>query len=218
MRKFFEIFDSETPKIIKIFSIIAYILSLSAFFVHTRSVYIKWHSEPDIAQNDRLVPASEVPAPAITICPPNAFKSGFINYTDYYMRQKDPDEKLKIKLSESEQNYLAATIQVCAPNAAKSALNYTQNRTERNIVKLLDQSALALDEIFLACIFKSVYSSCKKFLNKVITDDGICFSFNMQGYSSIFHENVISSDFDFYRRTEIAKSLESDELKNVTEM
>lgn len=132
------------------------------------------------------------------------------------MRQKDPDEKLKLSLSVNEQNYLAATIQICAPNAAKTALNYTQNRTEKNIVKLLEQSAFDLDEIFLACIYKSVYGDCKKFFNKVITDDGICYSFNMQGYNEIFKLDVISEDFDYFKRKTIAKSLESEEFKNVS--
>lgn len=81
-KKFAKTFDSETPKVIRVLTFFAYFLSLIAFFVHTRSVFIKWNSDPDIAQNDQLIPATEIPAPAITICPPNAFKSGCVNYTD----------------------------------------------------------------------------------------------------------------------------------------
>jgi hypothetical protein len=144
------IHDKKTPKIVKFTWLLAYILSLIAFLIQTRSAFIKFYIQPDISQNDRLVSAVEVPAPALTICSPVPMKAGFTNFTDFYLRIR---EKENISLSEREKNYLAPLMQVCAPLHVAKFKNYTQNRTERNVVKLLKES-FDEENIFTTCGFK----------------------------------------------------------------
>lgn len=202
------IFEKETPILVKLFWIFAYTISITAFYIQTQGVFVKYYSKPDIAQIDNLISAIEIPAPALTICPPLVLRSGFANYTDLFLRERDPELKNSINLTIKEQNYMAAMMQACTPDTARQLLNYTKDRTEYHIVKLLTDASFDLEDMFLHCEYKEVKYDCKKFLNRILTDGGFCFTFNMQGYDAIFNEEVISSDFASYKRKEIAKSLE----------
>lgn len=85
-----------------------------------------------------------------------------------------------------------------------------QKRTQKNISKLLRDSSLDVNDLFAACRFKKNYIKCEKILNRVLTNNGYCYTLNMQGYHTIFNENTISTDFDSYMRRNISKSADSE--------
>jgi amiloride-sensitive sodium channel len=88
-----------------------------------------------------------------------------------------------------------------------------------DIFQVINESSLTIDETFYSCEIKfdeKKFRNCSKMLNRIVTDFGICYSFNMQGFKTIFNHKVIHDDFQSYRRTKIAKSLIDEELYNQT--
>jgi amiloride-sensitive sodium channel len=51
---------------------------------------------------------------------------------------------------------------------------------------------------------------CEKIVNRVLTDNGMCYTYNMQDYDVLFDEASISSDFDSYKQLKVATSLAMD--------
>ena len=106
-----------------------------------------------------------------------------------------------------EQNYIASNIHACSPDLSMSLKRHVQNRSENNIVKLLNESFLTLNEAIINCGFKGYVTNCSYIFNRVLTDRGFCYSFNLQSFDTIFNQKIISEDFHSYKRTNIRKSM-----------
>lgn len=48
---------------------------------------------------------------------------------------------------------------------------------------------------------------CEKMINRVLFDTGLCFTYNIQGFNTIFRKKTISKDYNLYKRKKIAKAL-----------
>jgi len=117
------------------------------------------------------------------------------------------DSKANLHLSIEDQNYLASNIHACNPESAGSLKNNVMNRTNNNIIQLLNKSSLILPEVLLNCAYQSIVLDCSYVFNRVLTDRGYCYSFNLQGFNTIFNEKIISEDFHSYKRSNVRKSM-----------
>lgn len=202
--------SDESQKSFRIFWIFAFIFSIAGLGYYAYGVYMKWNIEPDIGLTVRMRPMREIPFPAITICAPLFARDNMANFSRFYAEYTSTNGKILPELSPEEQNYLSANIQACTPTSASMIEKSCSNRTEKNIPKLLRESSLKVPELFAACRFKKNYMKCEKMLNRVLTNNGYCYTLNMQSYQTIFNENVVSSDFDSFKRKKIAKSFDKE--------
>lgn len=130
----------------------------------------------------------EIPFPAVTICSENKATGNEIdlamvlgddrgNFTD--------EEILKLK----------ALYQVC-DFSDNDRLNLILNQSESrsDVLSTLDELTSPLVEMFDRCRYGSQkLSKCEKLFSKVITDEGICYTFNMLDASDLFEEKMDSS-------------------------
>jgi amiloride-sensitive sodium channel len=194
------IVDKSTKKITKILWIISILLSICGLIYYTRISYFKLTLMPEITLSSKVTLAREIPFPALTICT-STFPRDMdtILHPDVIIRRKDDHD-----LTPHEQSHFAASIQFCGPpSLAEKVAPKFRNRSETNIVKLLRNQTF-YDEIDI-CEFRTLKIDCSKIINQVMTGLGKCWSYNLQGFSSIFNENVISDDFDFYKRKNLSK-------------
>lgn len=201
--------DSSRKLSIRIFFSIAFFCSILGLGYYAYGVYNKWSNEPDIEVTIKLKAMRDIPLPAITICSPLFLRDNLANYSKFYAEYQAENGKVIPKLTISEQNYLAAGVQACAPKSAGMALKACQDRTDKDIVKLLDESSHQVNEALAACKFKQNYIECENMLNRVLTNNGFCYTMNMQGYHTIFTDKL-SSDFDSYKRNKIRKSFDKE--------
>lgn len=204
--------EDESQKSFRIFWILAFLASIVGLGYYAYGVYMKWSIEPDIGLTLRMRPMREIPFPAITICSPLFARDEMANFSRFYAEYSEKSGKILPFLTPDEQNYLSANIQACTPTSASMIVKSCMNRTEKNISKLLRESSLDVPELFAACRFKKNYIKCEKILNRVLTNNGYCYSLNMQSYQTIFNENVVSGDFDSYKRKKIAKSADKENV------
>lgn len=51
---------------------------------------------------------------------------------------------------------------------------------------------------------------CQKIFTRVLTDYGYCYTFNMNGYNTVFDEDEISPEFDSYKDIRISEIVDLD--------
>lgn len=161
-------------------------------------IFMKWKIEPVFVEEISLEPTFDYPFPAVTICNP------------LFSRDQDPNlsEVLKNQrknLTLDEQKILAANVQACAPQLGSKISKIYPNIESKDTVKILKDKVSNVEDFFAICSFKLIFTKCERLLNYVLTDYGLCFSFNMQSYRQIFNTEKISSDFYSHRSNMIAK-------------
>lgn len=186
------------PKIsiVNFLRIFAYFLSLCGLIFYVRGIFVKYFIEPDMGLSEKFRQATEIPFPAITICSPLVMKSNLTNLKKFYGHYKHFGEILN--LTQSEQNFLAAKSQMCTVPLYKIIQQGTKNRSEFDFVKLIDEGGPSIDETFSWCASRFIEKDCKLMFRRVLTEVGMCFTFNMQSYETLFNDGM-SSDFDSYR-------------------
>lgn len=191
--------------VIDAFRVSLYLISISGLIFYVREIFIKYFIDPDIGLSEKLKQAQEVPFPSITICSPLVLKNNLTKLMEYYEHYTSTNGSI-MHLSVSEQNFLAAKSQVCALVFHEMVDKGTKDRDERNFVKLLEEGAPSIDETFSRCSIKYSPVDCKSILNRVITDLGMCYTFNLQNFKTIFNGDDISSDFYSYKSNENVKN------------
>ncbi|XP_067635805.1 pickpocket protein 28 [Eurosta solidaginis] len=133
------------------------VVLLSAYFIS--NVYVKWSASPIIITTSaKQTLANEVPFPAITICNLN--------------------QAMKSKVGDIDHNYnlnRSLLISLCGQNAPN--VSYYRN-TWSNFKTILKAVAQPCDEMLLYCSFGAEIENCSAIFNSVLTDDGLCCTFN----------------------------------------
>lgn len=132
----------------------------------------------------------ELPFPSTTIC--NSIFSRDLNVNFKKIMNENP-----ANYTVDQQNILAANTQWCDTKSTLEALNASQHRSDKNILKIMSDSQFKLDEFMFGCSYRSKPIACSKLFTRVLTDFGYCFTYNMQDHHALFNE-IISDDFDDY--------------------
>lgn len=192
------------------FWIVTFLISMIGCFFMVHKAYSKWQQSPIIiTQDDKFTLVSEIPFPTITICPkekivnPNVNPAKTYQILDDFFSEKTEHGKVKLteemlKLSEADKARLSVTDE--GINMAKAmALVCDVSGEERHVKsvhsKLKDSEIedlfktnrpvwkeMARSQIFKrALIFKDP--------PWVLTEEGICYTFNSLGNFQIFKKD-----------------------------
>ncbi|KAM7347465.1 pickpocket 28 [Cochliomyia hominivorax] len=133
------------------------VVILSAFFIS--NVYGKWRASPIIISTSaKQTSATEVPFPAITICNLNQA------------------QKTKVQhISRTSTNY-SLLMSLCDQASGDLAMTYVG--TWKYFKAILIEVAQPCDDMLLYCSFGSQIENCSTIFNMVLTDDGLCCTFN----------------------------------------
>lgn len=201
---------------------LAYVSLLCALSFYIYKISVKYFVKPDVSSMENSIQASTIPFPGFTICSPFMMKSNLANSKRYQIFY-EKNNVTALNLSVTNQNYLSAKVQVCSTRKWRMFSEFTQERDDFDIIKLLRQGAPSIDDIFPSCNSNHKKFDCNLLLNRVLTDYGMCYSFNVQSFKTIFNEAEISSDFHSYKNQEenatehwsLEKGYTSDE-RNIT--
>ncbi|KAG5683737.1 hypothetical protein PVAND_013002 [Polypedilum vanderplanki] len=190
--------DDRRDKFSKIFWLCVVITSICLLFLSGYNVYFKWNIAPEIGLRVNQKSMADLPFPAITICSSVLARDNLINLTKAINSVKAGQP---IMYTPKEQNYFAANSHICIPDHMKKVNDICKNRTEFNIMKLINESSLNTGEMLKSCSFREISFDCEKLFTRSITDYGYCHTFNMLDHDRIFNQDTISSDFDVFRKT-----------------
>lgn len=174
------------------FKLLFYIISICGLIYYVNGIFIKFFVSPNIGISENLRLASEIPFPAYTLCSPVVLKGNVASINEYFTHYKSKGYPPKLTIE--QQNFIAAKAHMCSLSLPRIYDDGTKDRTERNVIEMLKKFAPTIEETFLTCSWKYKLSKCE--FTRSITDLGLCYTFNMQGYDTIFKGNTISKDFD----------------------
>lgn len=203
------IFAGYGSKFSRFFWTFAVMGSFVGFGFSSHLLYMKLNTTPDINVRVGQKFTNQIPFPAITICNPLFTKNQIVQFFNIskYSRYASFKSLPGLNLTVEQQNYLASNIHACTAEFSDVLKSQVENRTNNDIISLMKESSLTVNEAIINCGYRNQNSDCSKLFNKILTDKGYCYSFNMQGFNTIFNEKVISKDFYCFKRTRIAKSL-----------
>ncbi|KAG5668407.1 hypothetical protein PVAND_016347 [Polypedilum vanderplanki] len=198
----------------RIFWFLALVISSILLALNVNLAYQKYQNEPSIVIRSNMRDLKEIPMPALTICSPLFAINNLANLNNFY---KNYYEKkiFAANMTSKEANYLMANLQVCRPNSIFDLAKFISNRTDTNIVKLLLESSQSVEEFLVKCFLKYFPKNCTKMMNRILTDKGFCYTFNMQDFDIIFNAEKISEDFYSYKKEKIIMSNNSSNDKKV---
>lgn len=193
--------DSKSHKSVRIFWLITFLMSIIGFLFYVNGVYSKWMLAPDIGITANLKPIREIPFPAVTICAPMNIKNEQANFNKVYKEININGSLNEKEMDIDKQKMISAIVQSCDPNLSISFTEKIKQSASHDLVDHLLKGSFNVNEAFHQCYLNSnLKKNCNDIFNRIITDDGICYSYNMQGYNTLFNKNLLDKDFDLFIR------------------
>lgn len=181
----------------RLFWITALFISIFACFFMIHKIYFKWQISPDIINSaDKIVPVSIIPFPSVTICPEVKARKSHIDFAaSWSLAQQNKTGNMKIEVLKK----LEALSQICSSHLFSSIDPLNSGLKSDKIVEVLKEIGLDFSESALFCKFGDEITSCNNFFTEVLTEDGVCYSFNMLEHSEVFNKErqVILVDIYF---------------------
>ncbi|KAJ3646109.1 hypothetical protein Zmor_023713 [Zophobas morio] len=188
----FQYFGEKNRHIVeRIWWLIVFVICLAACVISIYAVYKKWEESPVIVNfGNTRTPIYTIPFPAVTICPEAKSDRRIFNFTEVVYKMVDG---IPLNLSEKVRFEYMSLICNQYPE-----LNYTNNGTFSEEFYDVLKAVTPKFQILGCSFFEDVNDRCE-FYVPVITEEGICYSFNMLDGQEIYRNTVLPLK-DYYQR------------------
>ncbi|XP_050309647.1 pickpocket protein 28-like [Anthonomus grandis grandis] len=165
----------------RIWWFILFCLSLNICIFLIIQSYVKWDNAPALVSFAKTsMSIWDVPFPAVTVCSETKAKQTAYNYTEYYHRKLSAE----YSLTDDEFQKYADLSLVCPTHfydGGDKFINY-------DTIDFLMSIAPQFNEMFWSC--NPFIDPCSNFFTPILTERGLCYTFNMLDRSEIYEENV----------------------------
>ncbi|XP_056634912.1 pickpocket protein 28-like [Diorhabda sublineata] len=152
------------------------------------SAYGKWQNTPVIVSFATIdTPNWQVPFPAVTICPEIKSIPSKFNYS-YYLGKKIKGESLT-ELEELKFGYVTLACRQDNNISFKSTL--ADRAAKEDIHTFLDSVQPDFFKTISKCKYMGYVENCSEIFTPIITDEGICYSFNILDRDQLFKDTVV---------------------------
>jgi acid-sensing ion channel, other len=169
--------DKNRPWFERILWIVIFLISFSGCCKLIFDVHQKFDQNPVIVTFDeKPTSISEIPFPAVTICPAPKSQKKLYNTTPMFQNLLDPNFVL-YSLNESDIVKVVAMSQVCF----EKLFNRIDPKNLTNCdgcIQTLKEIGTPKTDMLIQCDFAKQSTSCEHLFKETITDEGICFTFN----------------------------------------
>ncbi|CAO1385585.1 unnamed protein product [Diamesa serratosioi] len=170
----------EGKRINGVFWFIALMFSVVGCVFLIKQTYSKWNDNPVIVSfAQKATPLYTIPMPAITICPEIKYKRSFFNLTKQQNVLNVTDPTLI--------SYQDALFSICPesyPAGSKVQIDYP------SVLRVL---AIPKSDIFASTDWRGNSLFHASFFDEILTDDGICYTYNMLNYKDLLNDDIDSS-------------------------
>ncbi|CAG9766004.1 unnamed protein product [Ceutorhynchus assimilis] len=166
-------------------------------------VYQKWENSPVIVSfATRETPIHEIPFPAVTICPEiKSFKTKY-NHSNMVVKLKN-----KERLTKQEYESTSYMNLLCDVNITEELFKYGNDSefdyfnnyyyTDNRFYDFMFHVAPNLMNHFSLCKWMNRIQDCKDMFSLILTDEGLCATFNMMDQSKIYMNDVFLPEIPF---------------------
>ncbi|XP_018572880.1 pickpocket protein 28-like [Anoplophora glabripennis] len=142
----------------------------------------KWDTSPVLVSFARSpTPVWQIPFPAVTICSETKTKQTVYNFTDTFDKYR-----MQHNLTDLELKHLSDSALIC-DNHLYNAGNLT---TGLDTIDYLMSVAPQFDDVFHSCRWTLQNKSCSSLFYPILTEEGLCFTFNMLDRSQLLRNKV----------------------------
>ncbi|XP_045451668.1 uncharacterized protein LOC123660657, partial [Melitaea cinxia] len=184
--------EKDRTMVEKIFWLLMITLSVlfCAGLIH--KVWLKWNNSPVIVSfAETATPVWQIPYPAVTLCPEIKVMQTVFNYTEYYyLRERNT-------ISPEEEKIFEDITVVCNKDATSwiSGRNFSfENETVENIKKVSPQ----IGDVIIGTMFKNKIISDLTLFSPILTEEGLCYTFNIIGADELLRIDNLNSDYHYY--------------------
>ncbi|XP_052889747.1 pickpocket protein 28-like [Anopheles moucheti] len=187
-----------------------FILSLVGCGVMIQQAYNKWDRTPVIVTLSEVpTPVWDMTFPAVTICPEIKVLNTQYNYTREFETLQSEWYRNKGKqnrtytVTEESIGKMKAIIHHCS-GIYKNEKNFIFNFNhvpEPQLVDFLKNVSLGRRSVFTMCSSTSD-ARCTSYMQVTVTNEGICYSFNMISQQQMFHPEVLHNEYKYLDRWE----------------
>lgn len=168
----------------RIFWIAAFIFSFLACTLLIHQTYLKWENDPVLVTfNERATPTWKIPFPSITLCPESPVNAEKFNVKQAIFNLKNS----KSNMTADDLRKLDALGQICEAFEPE----ILQNSSDTNYIKTLEE--IAVDYMgFSYLMVAGKDFELKDRFHKIITEEGICHTFNMMDQKDLYTKSMSS--------------------------
>lgn len=167
----------------------------------------KWNSSPVIISfADEATPISSIPFPSITICSDLHIKPSVLNYSEIKEQLSNEDfEDVDLDLQTVQKVYALSHFCTHQPKFLTSYIKYKNYTIDRNILKYLKQVAPSVFESNDTCELAAEQRfDCGKLFSEILTDAGLCYTFNQMSSSELYRADLLADDFPTVEKFEVS--------------
>ncbi|XP_044758991.1 uncharacterized protein LOC123316815 [Coccinella septempunctata] len=191
----------------RIWWIVVFLLCMTGCILMIYEVVYKWITTPVlVALSTQEIPIYDIPFPAVTICPETKISHKFLDYTKVLLAKESGNLS---SISPQESHNFDFMMPLCRSANHESKLKEQEDQSLRFHSSLQDAESLddyaefldqckAIDlSINAYCQWMGNDAECEEILTPILTDEGLCYSFNMFDVRDIYSDaNVMK----YYRQ------------------
>ncbi|CAG9817679.1 unnamed protein product [Phaedon cochleariae] len=161
---------------------ILFCISLYACVDLIIKTWVKWDTSPVLVSFARSpTPVWQVPFPAITICSETKARQRVYNFTDAYDRVVHG-----ANMTDEEWKRFSDSSLICDNHLYTSGEKVTGFDTIEYLMSIAPQ----FEDVFFNCKWTLLNESCDNMFTPILTEDGLCFTFNMLDKSELLRDKV----------------------------
>ncbi|EDW17776.1 pickpocket protein 28 [Drosophila mojavensis] len=191
--------EKKRPWLERLFWVSVFLLSIFTCFKLTMNIWDKWNNNPVIVSfAEKSTPVWQIPFPTVTVCPETKSRQSVFNFTNAYWQIRDFRGNVTGVKDFNEHDYLFydAVSQVCDPPLHDIPVGDAR-RKGIEIIDTLTEVKPLFNDTFLDCKWRNSPTKCKEIFHKVVTEDGVCYSFNALSPAEIYRAEGIIPDIIF---------------------
>uniref|UniRef100_A0A1S4HE31 Amiloride-sensitive sodium channel, other n=2 Tax=Anopheles gambiae TaxID=7165 RepID=A0A1S4HE31_ANOGA len=179
--------------------LVVFLLSMLGCGVMIHKTYVKWNQVPIIVTfSEKTTPVWDIHFPAITICPETKVSAEKLNITAEMNALVAAVERGNGSSERESVPQLKAISQLCN---MLFQLEYhwlhELNGSEDDLVGTLKDMSLRRDETVVMCQYGNTYDACEDRLTETVTEEGICYTFNMMSEREIFRKSSLHTEYNY---------------------
>lgn len=170
------------------------------------NTWLKWQNTPVIVTfSEKSTPVYEIPFPSVTICTDIKIRKTNFDYGQVWHELNDAQRYRKFpNASDVEKLYVLSPLCDKLPKYLNdyiemNDLSATLADADEQFYRLAKRYAPALTDVLQECKWRRDPINCSDIFNEVLTDDGICFSFNLLNSSELYHEEFLHEHYHVTR-------------------
>lgn len=155
--------------------------------------------------SEKSTPVYEIPFPTVTICTDIKIRKTNFNYGQVWHELNDINKyKTFSNVSDVEKMYVLAPLCDKLPKYLNEYIelnDLTASLTDADdrFYGMAKRYAPTVDDVLQECKWRRDPINCRDIFHEVLTDDGICFSFNLLNASELYHEDFLHEHYHVTR-------------------